>query len=195
MSSGRPIDAHENLLEKLHSLDETALWQSLLSCHFSPVRCPQWCRGLTLHRSQSLAPRTQQRRPLLSACCPSALVANSWQSQCRRGWRPGQWASVCLLLEDLWKSCVPGTGGVCVFAGPRVGMRSTTPRNSNPVNRNHLGICLSSSQKNRNSLAWVLPTLSVCPTSILTHTGIESGPNLEAVLRPTRQGRRNCWRG
>jgi hypothetical protein len=38
------------------------------------------------------------------------------------------------------------------------------------VNRNHLEICLSSFPKtNRNSLACVLPTLSVCPTSIFTH--------------------------
>ena len=27
---------------------------------------------------------------------------------------------------------------------------STSPRNENPVNENHLGICLSFSQKNRN---------------------------------------------
>ena len=31
---------------------------------------------------------------------------------------------------------------------------STTPRNGNPVNGNHLDICLLSSQKNRNSLTW-----------------------------------------
>ena len=41
----------------------------------------------------------------------------------------------------------------------------------------HFEICLSSSQKNRNSLAWVLPTLSMCPTSVWTH--IESRPNFE----------------
>ena len=45
---------------------------------------------------------------------------------------------------------------------------STSPRNRHRANRNHLEICLSSSQKNRNSLAWVVPT-SVCPTSILVH--------------------------
>jgi len=33
-------------------------------------------------------------------------------------------------------------------------------------------------QKNRNSLAWVLPTLSVCPTSILTHVGSRSNLGL-----------------
>ena len=33
---------------------------------------------------------------------------------------------------------------------------STTPRNGNWCNGNHLGICLSSPQKNGNSLAWVL---------------------------------------
>ena len=32
---------------------------------------------------------------------------------------------------------------------------STTPRNRNRVNQNHLGICLRSSQKNRNSLVLV----------------------------------------
>ena len=41
---------------------------------------------------------------------------------------------------------------------------STLPRNRNRINRKHLEICLSSSQKNRNSFVWVLPTLSVCPT-------------------------------
>ena len=39
---------------------------------------------------------------------------------------------------------------------------STTPRIRNRVNRNHLEICLSSSQKNRNSLAWGLPTKKTC---------------------------------
>jgi len=41
---------------------------------------------------------------------------------------------------------------------------STTPRNGNRVNRNHLEICLSSSQKNGNSLTWVLMALTVCFT-------------------------------
>ena len=52
-------------------------------------------------------------------------------------------------------------------------------QNRNPVNKNHLEICLSSSHKSRNSLAWILTTLSVCPTSVLAH--IESPPNLELV--------------
>ena len=39
--------------------------------------------------------------------------------------------------------------------------------NRNPANRNHLEICLSSSQKNRNWLTWVLVALPVCPTSPL----------------------------
>ena len=66
---------------------------------------------------------------------------------------------------------------VCMYVCLYVYMYSTTRLNRNRVNRNHLDICLSSSQKNRNSLGWFLPTLSVCPTSILTH--IESRPNLE----------------
>ena len=41
---------------------------------------------------------------------------------------------------------------------------STTPRNGNRANGNHLEICLSSSQKNGNSLTWVLVALSVCFT-------------------------------
>ena len=41
----------------------------------------------------------------------------------------------------------------------------------------HLGICLSSFHKNRNSLVWVLLAVSVCPTSILT--SLNSRPNLE----------------
>ena len=39
---------------------------------------------------------------------------------------------------------------------------STTPRNGNRVNGNHLVICLMSFQKNRNSLTWVLVALTVC---------------------------------
>ena len=41
----------------------------------------------------------------------------------------------------------------------------TSARNRNLANRNDLGICLSSSQKNRNSLVWVLLAVSVCPSS------------------------------
>ena len=41
---------------------------------------------------------------------------------------------------------------------------STSPRNGNPVNGNHLDICLSFSQKNGNSLTWVLVALTVCFT-------------------------------
>ena len=39
---------------------------------------------------------------------------------------------------------------------------STSSRNGNPANGNHLEICLSSPQKNGNSLTWVLAALSVC---------------------------------
>ena len=38
---------------------------------------------------------------------------------------------------------------------------SSSPRNRNRVNRNHLDICLSVPQKNRNSLTWVLVALTV----------------------------------
>ena len=41
---------------------------------------------------------------------------------------------------------------------------STTRRNRNPINRNHLDICLRSSHKHRNSLTWVLVDLTVCFT-------------------------------
>ena len=49
-----------------------------------------------------------------------------------------------------------GTGGASVY--------STSPRNGNPVNGNHLDQSLSFSQKNRNSLTWVLVALTVCFT-------------------------------
>ena len=39
---------------------------------------------------------------------------------------------------------------------------STSPRLRNRVNRNHLGICLSSPEKNGNRLTWVLAALPVC---------------------------------
>ena len=53
---------------------------------------------------------------------------------------------------------------------------STTPRNGNRVNGNHLEICLLSSRKNGNSLTWVLVALTVCFTYLYC---IESRPNLE----------------
>ena len=43
-------------------------------------------------------------------------------------------------------------------------MYSTPPRNGNRANGNHLDICLLSSQKNRNSLTWVLVAMTVCFT-------------------------------
>ena len=42
------------------------------------------------------------------------------------------------------------------------GAYSTTPRNENRVNENHLDQSLSFSQKNGNSLTWVLVALTVC---------------------------------
>ena len=41
---------------------------------------------------------------------------------------------------------------------------STTPRNANPANGNHLEVYLSSSQKKGNSLTWVLVALTLCFT-------------------------------
>jgi len=52
-------------------------------------------------------------------------------------------------------------------AGPDEPVRkgySTSPQNRNRTNRNQLVICLSFSQKNRNSLTWVLVALTVCFT-------------------------------
>jgi hypothetical protein len=50
-------------------------------------------------------------------------------------------------------------------SGPIIGhiaiLYSTSPRNGNPANGNHLEICLLSSRKNRNSLTWVLVALTV----------------------------------
>ena len=54
-------------------------------------------------------------------------------------------------VSQLKLRCVSVCASVCVY--------STTPRNRNRLNRNHLKICLSSSQKNRKSLSWVLPTI------------------------------------
>ena len=57
---------------------------------------------------------------------------------------------------------------------------STTPRNGTPVNGNHLDQSLSFSQKNGNSLTWVLVALPVCPTSPLRlRDSAEPRPNLE----------------
>ena len=45
-----------------------------------------------------------------------------------------------------------------------VSQYNSLPRNGNRLNRNHLEICLSSSQKIRNSVTWVLAALTVCFT-------------------------------
>ena len=60
---------------------------------------------------------------------------------------------------------------------------STSPRNGNPVNGNHLEICLLSSQKNRNSLTWVLVALTVCFTY----------PVLYRVSAESRAGEWELW--
>ena len=46
---------------------------------------------------------------------------------------------------------------------------STSPRNGNPVDGNHLDQSLSSSQKNGSSLTWVLVALTVCFTYPVLH--------------------------
>ena len=57
---------------------------------------------------------------------------------------------------------------------------STTPRNGNRVNGKHLDQSPSFSQKNGNSLTWVLVALPVCPTSPLRlRDSAEPRPNLE----------------
>ena len=62
---------------------------------------------------------------------------------------------------------------------------STTPRNGNRVNGNHLGICLSSSRKNGNSLTWVLVALTVCFTYPVL-CSIESYRPLSAIPGSTQ---------
>ena len=52
----------------------------------------------------------------------------------------------------------------CLFTEFRRLSYSTSPRNGNRVNGNHLGICFLSSRKNGNSLTWVLVALTVCFT-------------------------------
>ena len=90
---------------------------------------------------------------------------------------------ITLTLEECLSHCqfLLAVLALCLWILHPNSSYSTTPRNRNRANKNHLEICLSSSQKNRNSLAWVLPTLSVCPTSILIH--IKSRPNLELASR------------
>ena len=52
---------------------------------------------------------------------------------------------------DGWKDSRTSLLGVLDSCAPLVVLAySTTPRNENPVNENHLEICLSFSQKNRN---------------------------------------------
>ena len=52
----------------------------------------------------------------------------------------------------------PGTSGPQQPSGQSLALfyqYSTIPRNENRVNKNHLEICLSFSQKNENSLTWI----------------------------------------
>ena len=74
--------------------------------------------------------------------------------------------SLCILCV-----CQP-VSALCVY--------STSPWNGNPVNGNHLDQSLSFSQKNGNSLTWVLVAWPVCPTSPLRlRDSAEPRPNLE----------------
>jgi len=58
----------------------------------------------------------------------------------------------------------PKRGNTCLWCAKCYVQHSTSPRNRNPANRNHLDICLGRSQKNRNSLTGVLVALTVCFT-------------------------------
>ena len=82
---------------------------------------------------------------------------------------------VCRLFNvpaDGWPTPKTKTGPVCSCLHDYI----TTPRNRIPANGNHLDQSLSSSQQNRNSLAWVLAALQcILPTLYC----IESRPNLE----------------
>ena len=68
------------------------------------------------------------------------------------------------------------TGPPVSATRPSLVLYSTSPRNGNPVNGNHLDQSLVSSQKNGNSLAWVLVALTVCLPTLYC---IRSRPNLE----------------
>ena len=77
-----------------------------------------------------------------------------WRERGRRreAWRGGIFTSICWYRME--QSAIP----LYIY------IYSTSPRNRNPVNRNHLDQSLSFSQKNRNSLTWVLVALTVCFT-------------------------------
>ena len=80
--------------------------------------------------------------------------------------------SVMVILGSMGSTIVlivNGAGSVCRV----VTKYSTTRRNGNPVNGNHLDESLSFPVENRNSLTWVLVALTVC------FTYPESRPNLE----------------
>ena len=73
-------------------------------------------------------------------------------------------------------------------------MYSTSPRNRNPTNGNHLDQSLRSSEKNRNSLTWVLDLslsgldpvpLSKIGTHLLASLGGRKNRNSLACLRNT----------
>ena len=59
---------------------------------------------------------------------------------------------------------------------------STFPRIRNPVNRKQLEICLSSSQKNRNSLTWVHGGLASVSSTLRLRDSV-AGPRLDVRCR------------
>ena len=70
--------------------------------------------------------------------------------------------ALCVVLVKTFKLVQNVFGKI--FKIRRSSHYSTTRRNGNPVNGNHLDQSLSSSQKNGNSLTWVLVALTVCFT-------------------------------
>ena len=89
---------------------------------------------------------------------------------------------ICVILTVAFTDIPENTEIVRAFGYNNVCVYSTSPRNGNPVNGNHLDQSLSFSQKNGNSesLTWVLVALPACPTSPLRlRDSAEPRPNLE----------------
>ena len=113
-------------------------------------------RGIFLDLWKTNTKLSTPRSPLTALC--SGISRNSTSIGCR--WWPN--LSPCFIvyyswIVPSWRPRASGCGSM---------LYSTTSRNRNLVNKNQDRICLRVPHRKRNSHAWVLPTLSVCPASV-----------------------------
>ena len=90
------------------------------------------------------------------------MVWDHQRLECR--YRPVIMAHIVMGVGHVVARGLNGAVETCTLTVQLFEIYSTSPRNGNPANGNHLDQSLSFSQKNGNSLTWVLVALTVCFT-------------------------------